>query len=377
MKALIELVLIAFVVVLAFIGKHLLEANKPVPPDKHVVEHVPYVEVTTAQRRSHTLAVDAEGRIVTPARLTLGPEISGRVVEVAPELADGARVQAGTLLVRIDDADAQVALASARANLAAREAAVTVEKTRAEVAIADWREFNEGTPPATVSRAPELELARAQVEQARAQLAQAELTLARTRITMPFTGRVITESVEVGQHVSPSTQLATFERSGQLEARLELELADLDLLGLDPRGAGAADLDVELSARIGKGTRTWRARGVRTLTDLSPTNPVVTLVCEVILAADQIAPPSGLFVEATVQGRTVEAFALPSHAVDLNGRALLLEDDLTLHAFDAHPIQTRAGTTFAAVGFDLQDGQRVVTAAPPVVVEGMRVRLAD
>ena len=40
------------------------------------------------------------------------------------------------------------------------------------------------------------------------------------------------------------TTIATFERSGPLEAHLNLELAEIGLLGLDPRGQGAEGLPI-------------------------------------------------------------------------------------------------------------------------------------
>ena len=373
MKALIELIVIAVIAALGYLGFEWMKANAPVLPEKVVVEHVPLVEVITAKLDTHTLVLHSEGTIQAPARLTLTPEVAGRIKQVSPALKAGAFVPAGTLLIQIDDTDARLALASAQANLAAREAAVTLEESRAEVAIADWRELNTGTPPNLVSRAPEIALAIAQRDVARTTVDQAQVQVERTRIAMPFDGRVIEEHVEVGMRVDPMTTIATFERSGPLEAHLNLELAEIGLLGLDPRGQGAEGLPIELSERVGASVRTWRAVGTRTLTNLSPNNPVVTLVANV--EPGDMPPPSGLFVEAIVYGRDVEAFALPAQAVKLDGRALLMDADMRLHWFDAHPIHTVGNTTFAAEGYTLQPGDQVVTSPPAVVVEGMPVRL--
>jgi len=382
MKALIELVLIVVVVGLAYLGYTVMQAYAPEPPPKEAVVKISYVEVMRAEAQQHPLVVEAEGRVVAPAQLTLTPEISGRLIEVSPALQAGAVVPGGTLVARIDDADVKIALASARANVAAAEASVALEESRAEVAIADWRELNTGTPPALVARTAEQALARAQVQVARVAVQQAELQLARTELRMPFDARVVMEQAEVGQRVDPMTVLATFERPGELEAHVALELSELGLLGLDPRGAGAGELPIELTARIGTELRTWQAQGVRTLSDLSPTNPVITLVADITVPEGSIPPPAGLFVEAHITGREVQAFALPSSAVGLDGRVLVMHTDPesaehTVHWVQLDPLHPTTEWTFIATGGPLAEGDQVVTQPPSVIVDGMTVQLLE
>src|SRR5690606_22138203 len=62
--------------------------------------------------------------------VAVSPRIGGEVVEVL--VKDNQRVEAGQILVRLDDADARAALAQAQANLAALDAAVANVDARAE-----------------------------------------------------------------------------------------------------------------------------------------------------------------------------------------------------------------------------------------------------
>ena len=187
--------------------------------------------------------------------------VAGNLVEVTPQVAgtviaigadDTQRVEAGQMLVRLDPADAQVALAQAEADLArsvlqartlyadneALEAAVRVreaELKRAEESLA------RRTPLAqqgVVSR-EEIETARTAADAARASLAAAReqlaahrvltdkvtleeqpsvklaaaklreawLALARTEIPAPVAGTVARRAVQVGQRVAPGTRL--------------------------------------------------------------------------------------------------------------------------------------------------------------------------
>lgn len=71
MKALIELIVIAVIAALGYLGFEWMKANAPVLPEKVVVEHVPLVEVITAKLDTHTLVLHSEGTIQAPARLTL------------------------------------------------------------------------------------------------------------------------------------------------------------------------------------------------------------------------------------------------------------------------------------------------------------------
>jgi membrane fusion protein (multidrug efflux system) len=61
---------------------------------------------------------------------SVSPQVEGYVVEVL--VADNQRVEAGQVLIRLDDADARVKLAQAEANLAALEAGVANVDARAE-----------------------------------------------------------------------------------------------------------------------------------------------------------------------------------------------------------------------------------------------------
>ena len=71
-----------------------------------------------------------ENAFVQADTTEVSPQIDGYVVEVL--VADNQRVQAGQVLVRLDDADAKANLAQAEAELAALEAGVTNVDARAE-----------------------------------------------------------------------------------------------------------------------------------------------------------------------------------------------------------------------------------------------------
>ncbi|MES2834883.1 MAG: HlyD family secretion protein [Pseudomonadota bacterium] len=190
----------------------------------------------------------------------VSPQIEGTVVEVL--VADNQRVEAGQVLVRLDDADARAKLAQAEANLAALAAGVdnvdarsaqeqaqvaaraaSVAQAQAQAALASQQVDRYGrlaeqgwvsqqriqaekagaeTAAATVAEARAALVAEqraaavlgstrsqsvAAVDQARAQVEQARIALDRTVIRAPVAGVVGARGVRVGQYVRPGGQL--------------------------------------------------------------------------------------------------------------------------------------------------------------------------
>ncbi|WP_278070097.1 HlyD family secretion protein [Brevundimonas sanguinis] len=192
--------------------------------------------------------------------VAVSPRINGEVIEVL--VKDNQRVEAGQVLVRLDDADARAALAQAEANLAAlsaavanvdaraeqeratvaaRAAAVTQAEAQANLARAEVDRYGKlaaqgwvsqqrietqrataETARASVAQAQAALTAEqravaalgssrqqsvAAVEQARARVEQAKLTLERTVIRAPVAGVVGARGVRAGQVVQAGGQL--------------------------------------------------------------------------------------------------------------------------------------------------------------------------
>jgi len=374
MKALIQLIVIALIVGASYFGRQYLIEHAPTVPEKEVHVHVPLVEAVTAKTETHQLFVTSEGAIAAPTRMSLAPEVAGRAIEIGEGFEEGALLAKDSLLVAINPADYVLAADAADAELAAAIAALDLEKVAADVAIADWRELNEGTPPALVSHAPQIAAANARVASTKVGQAKAALALSRTQVRMPFDGRIVTKSAELGQRLDPAAPVAVIERAGDLEVRLTLNLGELGAIGLDPSGAGAAGLSIILEADVAGATRRWKAVGARTAADLSPMNPVVTLIATVEKAMDGGSlPVPGLFVRARIAGHKVQAVAVPRIAVDITGRLLVMDAENRITYRDVHAVQTTRDEVLIDEG--LKSGERVITVPPPVVIEGMLVTL--
>jgi membrane fusion protein (multidrug efflux system) len=215
----------------------------------------------------------------------VSPQIDGYVVEVL--VADNQRVQAGQVLLRLDDADARAALAQAQANLAAvqagvrnvdaraaqeqamiasRAAAVTQAQAQADLAreqvarygkLADqgWvsqqriqteragaRTAQAGVAEAQAALVAEQRTAGvlgstrsqsvASVQQAQAAVDQARLALDRTVIRAPVGGVVGARGVRVGQYVRPGGQILSIVPLGDAYVVANFKETQLDRLRL-------------------------------------------------------------------------------------------------------------------------------------------------
>lgn len=200
--------------------------------------------------------------------VVVSPRVGGQVVEVL--VGDNQPVQAGQVLVRLDDADLIVAQRVAAADLQAAEAEVAgltaqiallpsaVEQAEADVAAggaqmafaqAESRRYQDllRTGSGTVQRSEQADAdikgrqaglarsraalasargqaavlqasrqrAQAQADRARAAVQQAGLNLGYARITAPASGAVGDRSVRVGQTVAPGTRLLSVVPTGR------------------------------------------------------------------------------------------------------------------------------------------------------------------
>ena len=163
------------------------------------------VDVDSARRQSVVDAVRATGRIEAQQAIELRPDEQGRITELL--FREGQYVEAGTPLVKVDDAmlKAQTERAKADRDLATQQLE-RVRRLRAQNAAA----------PA------DLERAEAASRSAEAGLALLELQLERTTVRAPFGGAIGQRFVSVGDYVTPQTRLLTLQTVDPQRAVIEV-----------------------------------------------------------------------------------------------------------------------------------------------------------
>lgn len=277
-------------------------------------------------------------------------EVSGRIVEVHPDLEKGAILDAGEVLFRIDpeeyglaetrgNADvanirAQLAgldqqeenlrrlLAVERENLALAQAEFERKRSLAESGTIAQSELDAESQTVLAQRnsvqnyQSELDLIPAQREQLEAQLASAEaglagatLDLERTTVVAPFACRISEVSAELMEYASMGQVLAKASGVGVMEVEAQVPLAAFSRLlsldndrggdgggGTEPPAAISMDalrqaLGISAQVRFSQGGEdaVWDARFSRISDEVDP----ATRTIGVFVTVDNAAPGSG------------------------------------------------------------------------------------
>ena len=370
-------------VALGALGAVAMIKSRSKPEVREVEVPVPLVRVQTVELRDVQLTVTSQGTVSPRTESTLVPEVAGRVTWVAPSFASGGFFEEDAVLLKIDSHDYRQAVVQARAAVAQAELRLARERAEAEVALDEWTDLGQGTPPALTLHEPQLADAAATLEAARAGLGQAEQNLERTQIRAPYVGRIRRKQVDVGQYVTPGTPLATLYAVDSAEIRLPLpdaELAFVDL-PLDYRGESdqGAGPRVLLHARFAGQTYEWEGHIVRTEGEIDPRSRMIHAVARVAdpyaRGGDPGRPPLavGLYVDARIQGRVARQVAVLSRsALRGENQVLVVSDEDRLHFRTVEILRKTQDDVIVSSGLDA--GERVCLSPLAVVTEGMRVR---
>lgn len=372
-------------------------------------ERVFSAEVVTLTPGVETPILTAFGEIRSRRTLELRAPAEGQVVELAPGFEEGGAVSAGDVLLRIDPADAQARLATARTDLrdaenelaeAERAHALAIEdvaaarrqaelRARALARQTDLLERGVGSAAAVedaelaAATAEQAILSRRQAEaQAAARTADAETALERARIALAeaerqldettliaaFDGVLVDVDIAAGRLVSRNERLAQLIDDTALEVAFRISTAQYArLIGEDgtlPRAPVRVVMDtfgLDLSAEA-------------VLTRES--GSVGEGQSGRVLFA-QIGDPRGLrvgdFVRVEVEEPALADVArLPATALGSDGSVLLLGEENRLESADVVLLRRQGDDVLVRVPADLE-GRDVVAARTPVLGDGIRV----
>ncbi|EMB18349.1 efflux RND transporter periplasmic adaptor subunit [Rhodopirellula europaea] len=169
------------------------------------------VDTITAERGTYSPQLVVLGTVEPAQDITLGPRISGQVVELSPEFIPGGMVSKGDLLLRIDPSDFENAVSISNSELLQKEALWEIEQARQRLAVKELEMLEDtidDTNRGLVLREPQIASIKAEMAAAKASLERAQLDLDRTEVTAPFDAQILTQSVNIGSQVRPGDELA-------------------------------------------------------------------------------------------------------------------------------------------------------------------------
>jgi len=347
----------------------------------------PLVRASMIHLQDYQLVVNSQGTVSPRTESELVSQVSGQVIEVAPQFAPGGFFRKEDVLIRIDPRDYEFSLSRLKARVAQAQLRLAQEEAEASIAHQEWERLGkEEEPDPLVLRIPQLAEARASYEAAQAELKQAELNLKRTKIVAPFDGRVRVKQVDVGQVVTPGVPLATIYAVDYAEVRLPVpddEIGYLDCcLDYRTQNPASLDIDVTLSASYGGNFFKWSGKIVRVEGEIDPLSHMITLVARVKdpygrgVQIDRPPLAVGMFVEAEIIGRRVEDVAVvPRSALRGDERVLIIDKDNKLHFRTVEVLRADFETVIVSSG--LNEGERICISPLEAVVDGMEVRVVE
>ena len=362
----------------------MLTAPETTPEEKTSATKI--VQVIEVEPHTAKISVAAFGTVIPAREIEIQPEVGGRVISHHEALVPGGRIAAGEVIVTIDPADYDLALAERRANLKEAEFELAVEKGRQVVAQREWglleRDLEESeVNRSLVLREPHLARAEATVAKANNAISKAELDLSRTQLSAPFNAMVLDESVEVGQLIEPGKTIATLVGTDTFWIQVSLPVEDLRWIripgGEVATGEGAA-ASVTLDTGESETVFTWDGSVERLLGDLETSGRMARVLVSVSDPLAGAAGATGLplllgsYVRVDIDaGELDEVIAVPRTALRDGERLWTVDaaDKLRIHETE---LRWATGETLL-VSNTIPPGQRLIVSGLRAALPGMDV----
>lgn len=320
------------------------------------------VRAVAPEEGAYRALVETRGVVQAAQQIQVLPQVSGALSWVSAELVPGGRLSAGESFARIDRRDYELALDAEAARVRQAELALELERGRVDIAEKEWQLLEGEGEPDLALRRPHLASAEQDLASARGSLERAELNLSRTSLRAPFDAVVLSESVDQGQVVGPSSQVAMLAGTEAAWVRVAVPLKELD--GIEVPGASAG-IRSELGEREG--------RVIRLEGQLDPQSRTATLLVEVDDPLDGPAPLLfGSFVDVEITGADRQAAKVPRTSVAEDSVWVADAAD-TLRRRDVEVGWSDGTHRYVVEG--LEPGDRVVTEGLRFPVEGMALRV--
>jgi RND family efflux transporter MFP subunit len=264
----IRLFLCALVLSIGIAGMMGLAKLKEPPTEVGKRERPLRVETLVVERKDIQVVITGYGEMKAKDVVSIAPEVSGKIVEIHPNLEVGKVIPKGETLFVIDERDYHAACDQAEAAVSQQESIIlrlqkeygiarsrlkTILRNR-DLAKAQLQRYRElYTKEDIVSRSSfdkeeqaynlaldqadqmaqtvevypiRIEENRSLLDSHKAKLETAKINLERCRVVAPFDGRVKTASVEVGQHVAAGQSVITLADDSVLEMDVPIDSRD-------------------------------------------------------------------------------------------------------------------------------------------------------
>ena len=358
---------------LVLTGKPAPVANVPPEPLR------PVVSVLRAQPSEISLAVNTQGTVEARRRINLVAEVAGKVSTVSERFEEGAFFDQGDVLLQLEQADYEFAIARAQSQVAAAEQRLAEERGRNRQAKREWRELGTVEANALFLRQPQMKAAEAALKASVADLSAAQLALSRTEIRAHFSGRIESKRADLGQYIAPGVAVAEIYATDIVDVALPLNDSQLAALKLPMNANVALGIPVILSTAFGGREWQWQAQIRRVQAVVDRQSRTVNAIAEVLQPFEsEISgrPPltPGMFVRAEIPTPPIPNLVqLPASALRSDNTVLVVG---TGEKLVRQPVTVQRRTEQWAWVSGLTEGSRIVRAQTGLLVVGLTVEVA-
>lgn len=378
-------------------------------PKRAAPERIYTVRDVTLTAVTATPTMQAFGEIQAWRVLELRAAAAGRIVDIAPDLREGMRTNAGETLVRIDpadlrarEADTLTVLADARSQQTEADQSLALARADLEAALSQLRLRRSAlerqqdlaargivaattvetaqiaastAEQAVVSRRSAYVAAKQRVSQAATAIERATLNAqtarrdsADTAVTAPFDGILTEVNATLGSLVNTNETLARLIDMRSLEAAFRVSDAQYARLLAD--NGSLAPLTAMVSLNLGERVVEARATLDRPAATIGAEGGR-TIYARIEAASDTPMRP-GDFVGVTITERPLDQVAeIPARAATEDGRIFLIGEEGRLTEHRARILRRLSDTLIVT---DVPFGEKIVAERRPQLGTGIKVQ---
>ncbi|MDO6562802.1 efflux RND transporter periplasmic adaptor subunit [Amphritea sp. 1_MG-2023] len=369
------------VVALGIAGSVLLLSSGPQARMAKPAAQQRLVETAGFSAATHIPMYEAMGQVVAAQESVLYPMIDGLIVTLSDQLMPGGQFSAGEEILRIDEADYQLALRKQQAAVAEAQAALQEELGEQAVAKREYELLGRdlaAADKALVLRQPQLASARAVLASAVADRDQAKLDLQRSRVIAPFDGMVVSRNIDLGTRVTSSTALLTLLNVDTFWLKVSVPVSALAHIEI-PRHAGEKGAEVELYQARNAGQKRL-GRVLRLLPELDSDSRMAQLLIEVEDPLGLRAENAGLpvimvndYMRVRIAGKPLaDVISLPRRLLRDGDNVWLMSAENTLEIRPVEVAYRAADYVLISAGLAADD--KVISVDLSTPVAGMLLR---
>lgn len=408
-----------------FFAKYLIDTG-PEAKKRPYIERLPVVETSVLKPKDFTVSLKASGVVRAGTQTNLVAEVSGRILDLSEKFNEGSYFDKNEVLLKIDPANYENALAIARSDVEVNRATLSQvieeeKSTRRSLELAKrnlklgrkevsrlrklWQKqliarsavdaeeqkvnqlqqrLEESQGKLNTYKSRKLAI-QAKINAALSRQKQEQLNLSRTIIKTPYPGRVLDKKVDIGQFVSTGTNLGIIYATDFVYVDLPLSLKQYELLGMPEKFQNKSVNthtktylpDVVFHSTNSRFNSSWQGKIVRTSAALDADSRQITVIARIdkpFVAKDEVAAPVriGQYLNAKIRGKTFKnVYVIPSVAVRQNREILLLKEGKV----NVVPIEVLYNTSKDTIAQTEQDisGEQLIITPLNQAVDGMQV----